>query len=52
MNQSLEMNKNSVLVVGAGISGITASVEIAEVGYNVILIEKLPYLASSNACSR
>jgi len=38
------MSKNIVLVVGAGISGITASVEIAEVGYDVILIEKLPYL--------
>lgn len=35
---------NSILVVGGGISGITAAVEAAEVGYEVILIEKSPYL--------
>ena len=33
---------NSILVVGGGISGITAAVEAAEVGYEVILIEKSP----------
>jgi len=40
------INKNikPILVVGGGISGITAAVEIAEVGYEVVLIEKLPYL--------
>ncbi|MFC1980751.1 FAD-dependent oxidoreductase [Chloroflexota bacterium] len=35
---------NNILVVGGGISGITAAVEAAEVGYDVILIEKEPYL--------
>ncbi|MCL0046769.1 CoB--CoM heterodisulfide reductase iron-sulfur subunit A family protein [Thermodesulfovibrionales bacterium] len=30
----------TVLVIGGGMSGITAAVETAEVGYNVILIEK------------
>lgn len=30
----------SILVVGGGISGITAAVEAAEVGYNVYLVEK------------
>jgi len=35
---------NSILVVGGGISGITAAVEAAEVGYEVILLEKSPYL--------
>lgn len=35
---------NSILVVGGGVSGITATVEAAEVGYEVFLIEKDPYL--------
>jgi len=34
----------SILVIGGGISGITAAVEAAEVGYEVFLIEKSPYL--------
>ncbi|MFH1703523.1 MAG: FAD-dependent oxidoreductase, partial [Nitrospirota bacterium] len=34
----------SILVVGGGISGITTAVEAAEVGYEVTLIEKNPYL--------
>jgi quinone-modifying oxidoreductase, subunit QmoA len=34
----------TVLVVGGGISGITAAVETAEAGCKVILVEKLPYL--------
>jgi quinone-modifying oxidoreductase subunit QmoA len=33
-----------ILVVGGGISGITTALEAAEVGYRVILVEKLPYL--------
>ncbi|MBI1986868.1 MAG: CoB--CoM heterodisulfide reductase iron-sulfur subunit A family protein [Nitrospinae bacterium] len=33
-----------ILVVGGGISGITAAVEVAEVGHEVTLIEKNPYL--------
>jgi len=35
---------NSVLVVGGGISGLTAAVEASEVGYEVFLVEKNPYL--------
>jgi quinone-modifying oxidoreductase subunit QmoA len=40
------MNTNSkpILVIGGGISGITAAVEAAEVGYEVILVEKEAYL--------
>ena len=42
------MSKNALssdlLVVGAGIAGITAAVEAAETGMNVILIEKKPYI--------
>lgn len=33
-----------ILVVGGGISGITAAVEAAEVGHEVTLLEKNPYL--------
>ena len=34
----------SILVVGAGISGLTTALEAAEVGYEVFLVEKNPYL--------
>lgn len=34
----------SILVIGGGISGITSAVEAAEVGYEVTLVEKEPYL--------
>ena len=33
-----------VLVVGGGISGLTAALEAAEVGKDVFLVEKNPYL--------
>ena len=33
-----------ILVVGAGISGITAAVEAAETGKDVVLVEKRPYI--------
>ena len=35
---------DSLLVVGGGISGMTAAIEAAEVGREVYLVEKLPYL--------
>lgn len=38
------MPENKILVAGGGISGITTAIEAAEAGYEVILIEKLPYL--------
>jgi quinone-modifying oxidoreductase subunit QmoA len=38
------MSEQSVLVIGGGISGITAAVESAEAGFNVYLVEKNPYL--------
>lgn len=38
------MANKSILVVGGGISGITAAVEAAEVGYEVFLVEKNAYL--------
>jgi quinone-modifying oxidoreductase subunit QmoA len=42
--QRAEENKGSILVVGGGISGLTATLEAAEVGYEVFLVEKNPYL--------
>ncbi len=36
--------KHPILVIGGGISGITTAVEIAEVGHEVVIVEKLPYL--------
>jgi quinone-modifying oxidoreductase, subunit QmoA len=38
------MSGNAILVVGGGFSGITAALEAAELGYEVILVEKNPYL--------
>jgi len=35
---------NPILVIGGGISGMTAAVEAAEVGYPVVLVEKEAYL--------
>ena len=37
-------SQKSILVVGGGISGMTSAIEAAEVGYDVVLIEKSPYL--------
>lgn len=34
----------TILVVGGGISGTTAAIEAAEAGYDVVLVEKNPYL--------
>ena len=39
-----EEKKGSILVVGGGISGLTATLEAAEVGYEVFLVESNPYL--------
>jgi quinone-modifying oxidoreductase subunit QmoA len=40
----MAVQSNGILVVGGGISGITAAVEAAEVGHEVTIIEKNPYL--------
>jgi len=45
----VEAINQSILVVGGGISGITAALEAAEAGHNVILIEKRPYLGGKVA---
>jgi quinone-modifying oxidoreductase subunit QmoA len=36
--------KGKILVVGGGISGISSAIEASEAGYEVILVEKNPYL--------
>ncbi len=43
------MGNKSILVVGGGISGITAAVEAAEVGCEVFLVEKNSYLGGKVA---
>lgn len=35
---------NSILVVGGGFSGLTAAIEAAELGHDVYIVEKTPYL--------
>jgi len=39
-----DSKKGSILVVGGGISGLTATLEAAEVGYEVVLVESNPSL--------
>ena len=38
-----------ILIIGGGISGITAAVELAETGREVVLVEKEPYLGGNVA---
>jgi quinone-modifying oxidoreductase subunit QmoA len=38
------MSNSSILVVGGGFSGITAALEAAEVGHEVFIVEKTPFL--------
>jgi len=38
------MQQKHVLVIGGGISGITAAIEIAEVGHHATVLEQKPYL--------
>jgi quinone-modifying oxidoreductase subunit QmoA len=40
----MDPDAKPVLVIGGGIAGMTAAVEVAEVGYPVILVEKDAYL--------
>ncbi len=45
----MSVKAKPILVIGGGISGITAAVELAEIGREIILIEKLPYLGGNVA---
>jgi len=40
-------SRKPILVVGGGIAGVTAAVEIAETGYEVVLVEKEAYLGGN-----
>ncbi len=44
MADEQKVNSSSILVVGGGMSGISAAVEAAEVGYDVYLVERNPFL--------
>lgn len=44
MTENTALASGSILVVGGGISGLTTALEAAEVGYEVFLVEKNPYL--------
>jgi quinone-modifying oxidoreductase subunit QmoA len=44
MTENKAPASGSILVVGGGISGLTTAIEAAEVGYEVFLVEKNPYL--------
>lgn len=44
MSEDKVAANGTILVVGGGISGITTAVEAAETGYDVVLVEKNPYL--------
>ncbi len=43
-NETTAPASGSIMVVGGGISGLTTALEAAEVGYEVFLVEKNPYL--------
>jgi quinone-modifying oxidoreductase subunit QmoA len=43
-NDNTAPASGSIMVVGGGISGLTSAIEAAEVGYEVFLVEKNPYL--------
>jgi len=40
----VQTTNQSILVVGGGMSGVTAALEAAEAGYEVVLVERNPYL--------
>lgn len=42
---------NSILVVGGGFAGLTAAIEAAELGHDVYIVEKSPYLGGRVALS-
>lgn len=43
--------RGSVLVIGGGISGVTAAIEASEAGCHVVLVEKNPFLGGRVAAS-
>jgi heterodisulfide reductase subunit A len=49
INSSPESNIGDVLVVGGGISGIQASLDLATAGYKVYLVDKSPAIGGHMA---
>lgn len=43
-SEDLKVISTDALVIGAGISGLTTALELAETGFKVVLIEKNPYV--------
>jgi len=41
-NQDIDQSKNKVLVIGGGVGGIKAAMDLAEGGKDVLLIDKAP----------
>ena len=48
-NSTAESNIGDVMVVGGGISGIQASLDLAEMGFRVYLVDKSPSLGGKMA---
>ena len=48
-NSQTDRNFGDVLVVGGGISGIQASLDLADSGYKVYLVEKAPAIGGHMA---
>ena len=48
-NDSTESNIGDVMVVGAGISGIQASLDLANMGFKVYLVDKSPSMGGKMA---
>ncbi len=49
IQQLLSKNLGDVMVVGSGISGIQASLDLANSGFKVYLVDKLPALGGHMA---
>ena len=49
VNSPPENNIGDVLVVGGGISGIQASLDLAEMGFRVYLVDKSPAIGGKMA---
>ncbi len=47
--QSTDRNRGDVMVVGGGISGIQASLDLANSGFKVFLVERLPAIGGHMA---
>jgi heterodisulfide reductase subunit A len=49
MKERLHLSVGAVLVIGGGISGIQASLDLASVGFKVYLVEESPMIGGKMA---